>query len=553
MKYPPIFSPSTTQVLEAILKEWEVKVDIIQNKQPPRTSSKCTAVEAVESDISATDAEDKCKPGMPILNSCAESFIATDSDCIKASTKYFSNMGIMAMLCCHDMVLFWANMWTASKKQFFTLALLATLMVELPSDWTIGFLYDIACQMHQSLIKWDFLAKFLPQLLFGISVFHAYGHQWVCQLWYHPRKARIWGLSDGEGCKQFWSMLQQLIPGLHYHHCLYILNLQIIHIHRIQLNGMANWLQQHITKTTWHLMDTRPKLEACGHSPTFLRWQFVDQHAFQSKPLMRKTSRNSGIKAVEKIIVLWESASTMKAAIATLESDLTKYVLTDSIAVSSTRFDIITSIEAKTQVLTRLQKLIDATTNHLNLHDKISAAKLNKIKKQPFFTLQMNMHAVKACLCTKLHKHKFKLANLEHAYQSKQMDQRTQVHIKDAMHHCEPTITTLAKKYNAMLKQMVQLWVTDPSVANAILPPAIILKTLFKLDVDDDTCHEIRLEDLEEFGRVLPPWLGDDTVQAGIRFDQEVVNCEGELACCHMEHAAMRTWFEEEYECRRIK
>ncbi|KAF9505160.1 hypothetical protein BS47DRAFT_1368276 [Hydnum rufescens UP504] len=163
---------------------------------------------------------------------------------------------------------------------------------------------------------------------------------------------------------------------------------------------------------------------------------------------------------------------------------------------------------------------------------------------------QLNMPhaAIKVCLCTKLHECKFELANLKHAYWSKQMDQKTWAHIEDAMHCCEPTITTLAKKYNAMLKQMVQLWATDPSVANAILPPTIILKTLFKLDVDDDTWHEIGLEDLEEFGGVLPPWLGDDMVQAGIHFDQEVVNCEGELMHCHMEHATMWTWFEEEYE-----
>ncbi|KAF9509774.1 hypothetical protein BS47DRAFT_1373454 [Hydnum rufescens UP504] len=102
----------------------------------------------------------------------------------------------MAILCHHDIVLFWANMWTAGEKQFFALALLAAIMAKLPSDWTLRFLYDIACQMHRSLIKWDFLPE----------------HQWVCQLWYHPRKAGIWGLSDGEGCERFWSMLRQLIP-----------------------------------------------------------------------------------------------------------------------------------------------------------------------------------------------------------------------------------------------------------------------------------------------------------------------------------------------------
>jgi hypothetical protein len=71
----------------------------------------------------------------------------------------------------------------------------------------------------------------------------------------------------------------------------------------------------------------------------------------------------------------------MKAAIATLKSDLTKYILNNSIAISSTCFDILTSIEAKTQVLAHVQKAIDTAMNHLNLHDKISVIKLNKLKK----------------------------------------------------------------------------------------------------------------------------------------------------------------------------
>jgi hypothetical protein len=92
-------------------------------------------------------------------------------------------------------------------------------------------------------------------------------------------------------------------------------------------------------------------------------------------------SRNSSIKAVEKIIVLWESALMMKAAITMLKSDLMKYILNNSIAISSTHFDILTSIEAKTQVLTCVQKAINTTTNHLNLPDKISVVKLNELKK----------------------------------------------------------------------------------------------------------------------------------------------------------------------------
>ncbi|KAI6009917.1 hypothetical protein PISMIDRAFT_630896 [Pisolithus microcarpus 441] len=62
------------------------------------------------------------------------------------------------------------------------------LLPPLPSNFHIGLLYDIGCQLEQSCRKWGFLKPFLPRISFAISVFHAFGHQWPCQLIYHPWK-----------------------------------------------------------------------------------------------------------------------------------------------------------------------------------------------------------------------------------------------------------------------------------------------------------------------------------------------------------------------------
>ena len=78
---------------------------------------------------------------------------------------------------------------------------------------TVGLLYDIGCQLECSCHKWKLLDdEILARLKFGISVFHAYGHQWPCQIIYHPRKCVGFGLSDGEGCEWLWSSLKMLIP-----------------------------------------------------------------------------------------------------------------------------------------------------------------------------------------------------------------------------------------------------------------------------------------------------------------------------------------------------
>ena len=49
---------------------------------------------------------------------------------------------------------------------------------------------------------------------FQSLVFHAFGHQWPCQVIYHPRKCKGFGFSDGEGCEQFWHSISKLIAHL---------------------------------------------------------------------------------------------------------------------------------------------------------------------------------------------------------------------------------------------------------------------------------------------------------------------------------------------------
>ena len=132
----------------------------------------------------------------------------------KASIQYFSDTGLMSLLCRHDRVLWVVNMTSAGEKQHYALALIQRLFDHLPPNMTVGILYDIGCQLHRSCEKWGFLKDHLHRITFGISVFHAYGHQWPCQIVYHPRKCSGFGLSDGEGCERFWSSLKKLIPSL---------------------------------------------------------------------------------------------------------------------------------------------------------------------------------------------------------------------------------------------------------------------------------------------------------------------------------------------------
>ncbi|KIK33502.1 hypothetical protein CY34DRAFT_99474 [Suillus luteus UH-Slu-Lm8-n1] len=147
-----------------------------------------------------------------VLNRCGDSFIAADEKREKASTRFFTDT---ALVCRHDHVLWIANLTSAGEKQHYALALLDRLFKHIPTQMTIGLLYDIGCQLERSCRKWSFLDNStLSRIAFAVAVFHAYGYQWPCQIVYHPRKRDGFGLSDGEGCERLWSFLKPLIPSL---------------------------------------------------------------------------------------------------------------------------------------------------------------------------------------------------------------------------------------------------------------------------------------------------------------------------------------------------
>jgi hypothetical protein len=129
----------------------------------------------------------------------------------RSRAKGYDERALAGMFCPHGNSLFMVTMSSLGEKQHYILVLLKTLFEHLPKDWTVGFLYDITCQLERSCLKWGFLAEYIERIVWGVLVFHAYGHQWPCQLIYHPRKCGGFGLCDGETCERCWHALSRLI------------------------------------------------------------------------------------------------------------------------------------------------------------------------------------------------------------------------------------------------------------------------------------------------------------------------------------------------------
>lgn len=54
------------------------------------------------------------------------------------------------------------------------------------------------------------------QVKMGTALFHAYAHNWGCQLEFNPRLNEGWGKSNGEGLERVWMKLAPLVSLLRY-------------------------------------------------------------------------------------------------------------------------------------------------------------------------------------------------------------------------------------------------------------------------------------------------------------------------------------------------
>lgn len=96
-----------------------------QRKKPARTYRKLVPDEAIDL--------------------CETSYEAADGSKKKAAMDSFDDTGVMALICRHDIPLFFANIDSPGEQQKYALALIRHLFTLLPSDATVVTFYDIGC------------------------------------------------------------------------------------------------------------------------------------------------------------------------------------------------------------------------------------------------------------------------------------------------------------------------------------------------------------------------------------------------------------------------
>jgi len=65
----------------------------------------------------------------------------------------FDDTGVMVLICCHDIPLFFTNIDTPSEQQKYSVALIEHLFSHIPLDTNVVILYDVGCVLACSLMK----------------------------------------------------------------------------------------------------------------------------------------------------------------------------------------------------------------------------------------------------------------------------------------------------------------------------------------------------------------------------------------------------------------
>ncbi|KAH6906264.1 hypothetical protein BKA70DRAFT_1106739, partial [Coprinopsis sp. MPI-PUGE-AT-0042] len=485
--------------------------------------------------------EDTKEPGMKVLKSaldgCRDSFLAADERRTKASTRVFADTGVMGLLCRHDQPLWLVNMTTPGERQFYVLALLQKLFDHLPLSMRVGLLYDIGCQFHRSCMKWDFLGKLLDRLIFGISVFHAYGHQWPCQLIYHPRKCSGFGLSDGEGCERFWSMIKLLIPSLRVSGSfqrIFALDVQISYLGVRSFDNMGAWLRKKWEACSRKRQEAEKMLQELPYTNDEYYAEWQAQVEYQTRPL-RRVSKNAGKRAVEEILSLESLSATYIKEKDELDTRLMKG---DSGALD----ELLAMREELSSKMQSLSESINKKKSALGLEGRKD---LKRLTNSEFLRLKVNAHSLKDRLVANLQKRKFEMERLEKAIHiGTSTEHKLKTHVETQLRKKQPTIKNTIHRYNELCAQMERLVKGNRAPRGAVVPLQIDDHSVYQLDVDspiwDNTCFD---EDLS----TVPRWMSDDGIRSGIKAVLQMDRCREEEARLKREIQNLQDWSIEQW------
>ncbi|KAH9460537.1 hypothetical protein Pst134EB_008709 [Puccinia striiformis f. sp. tritici] len=165
----------------------------------------------ISPDATAIAATDSAAAG--IDPPCSDKHKAANDTRGKNTWEKCDDTGLFASTCRHDIPLMFVNIYKSGEKLYYPVTIIRNLLADFPGH-KVGILYDLGCHLESHVRKRNLLLNRQSDLRFATSVFHAYVHEWSCQVKYNPRFNSWWGLTDGEGLERLWSFLSPLVSTL---------------------------------------------------------------------------------------------------------------------------------------------------------------------------------------------------------------------------------------------------------------------------------------------------------------------------------------------------
>ncbi|KAJ7127206.1 hypothetical protein C8R44DRAFT_830670 [Mycena epipterygia] len=532
---PPKAHPDTHFIPEDLSAKMEKYVDGVRDTRPGGKRRKATVV-AVEEEEDPDDFEHpKLRLPRSVLNGCESSFKAADERRQKASTQFYDDTALMALLCRHDWVLWLVNMHSAGEKQFYVLLLMEMMFQHLPLDIVVGFLYDVACQLECSAWKWNFLGRYMDRLAFAVAVFHAFGYEWSCQIIYHPRKREGFGFTNREGCERLWHSISHLIVHLRIS--------SVQHTDEANLFKLAEWIHRRALFSKAKRMEAELELTESRHAVPFLRAQWAAQVKAQTKPLphMLCRSKTRGQQTVAAVLALRDAKAIQQARVTESEAAALDAIDAENAdAIVHTKV----ALESARKALFKVKEQLARKELALGVADR---SELKKLAKSKYMELRMNAQAVKMRLRDRLRKRKFEQDRIERSSRRQQVsEQKLLNHTESAIKRREPQISHLRADYNKLCDTIAKEISKGRAPARAIAPERIESGTLYALDVDDAIWQDVGLLD-DDKGVEPPLWLSDDSVRSGIRAMLDLDRANEEDIILAKERRSLRAWFAEEW------
>ncbi|KII90983.1 hypothetical protein PLICRDRAFT_67778, partial [Plicaturopsis crispa FD-325 SS-3] len=463
------------------------------------------------------------------VDDCEESHAAANGNKQKANMDAFDDSGWMALVCRHDIPLFFANIDTPGEQQKYSVALLEHLYALLPPQATVVCLYDVGCVLDRSLCLYDILSDAITsRLVFVTSAMHAYGHQWSCQLIYNPRLRKGLGLTDGEGVERLWSRLRKLIGitrSSGRSRRIWLLDRQASSIGLELRDDLGDWILRRLGRgINVQGAKAQKTIDACGVSLPDLREQWALQKASQLS--LRAHAPQRLKKELDTVLVLQGDLDTSEKAI-----HATKTIISKGPASHDTQ-DVMAGLE---RTHDRLKSKVESLYASLNIHT--SFPELQDVDLE-FVRILLMARDLKINIRKRAIGSFFEWDKLDQAIGGKQQPLGTKLHqhTRKAIAKRQPALMTAIRKFNVYCQQLEELHQPEWSIP---LPQPLPTK-LADLRDGSNLMEDVWIAPSEG---LTPRWLEDADVRDGIRAMLKLDRCLEERHRLGLEADNLCRWF----------